>query len=85
MVIFCAVTIVVTEDTGVLVVNCGVLSTTPTPSLSVSAMLINHFKPRYDIHGFNLGGMGCAAEVMAVDLVEDLSSAHPVGDLHLVG
>ncbi|KAL3732461.1 hypothetical protein ACJRO7_029176 [Eucalyptus globulus] len=61
------------QDIGILVVNCGFLS--PTPSLS--AMLINHYKLRQDIHSFNLGGMGCAAGVIAVDLARDLLAAHP--------
>ncbi|XP_030534516.1 3-ketoacyl-CoA synthase 15-like [Rhodamnia argentea] len=61
------------QDIGVLVVNCGFLSTTP----SLSAMLINHYKLGHDIRSFNLGGMGCAAGVIAVDLARDLLAAHP--------
>lgn len=61
------------QDIGVLVVNCGFLSTTP----SLSAMLINHYKLGHDIRSFNLGGMGCAAGVIAVDLARDLLASHP--------
>ncbi|KAK1274797.1 3-ketoacyl-CoA synthase 10 [Acorus gramineus] len=62
-----------TRDIKILVVNCGILNTTP----SLSAMLINHYKLRQDIHSFNLGGMGCAAGVISVDLAKDLLDAHP--------
>lgn len=57
----------------ILVVNTGVLNTTP----SLSSMIINHFKMRHDIHSFNLGGMGCAAGIVAVDLARDLLDAYP--------
>ncbi|KAL5699721.1 very-long-chain 3-oxoacyl-CoA synthase [Ranunculus cassubicifolius] len=62
-----------TKDIKILVVNCGTLNTTP----SLSAMVINHYKLRHDIHSFNLGGMGCAAGVVAIDLAKDLLDAHP--------
>ncbi|XP_054807604.1 3-ketoacyl-CoA synthase 10-like [Prosopis cineraria] len=57
----------------ILVVNCGILNTTP----SLSSMIINHFKLRHDIHSFNLGGMGCSAGIIAVDLARDLLHAYP--------
>ncbi|KAL4349251.1 hypothetical protein S245_032140 [Arachis hypogaea] len=61
------------NDIKILVVNCGILNTTP----SLSSMIINHFKLRHDIHSFNLGGMGCAAGVTAIDLARDLLDAYP--------
>lgn len=61
------------KDIRVLVVNCGVFNTVP----SLSAMVINHYKLRLDVHSFNLGGMGCAAGVIAIDLARDLLNAHP--------
>ncbi|KAI4302807.1 hypothetical protein MLD38_038510 [Melastoma candidum] len=61
------------KDIDILIVNCGVLNTTP----SLSAMVINHFKLRQDIHSFNIGGMGCAAGVIAIDLARDLLNVHP--------
>ncbi|OVA19330.1 FAE1/Type III polyketide synthase-like protein [Macleaya cordata] len=61
------------KDIKILVVNCSTLNTTP----SLAAMVINHYKLRRDIHSFNLGGMGCAAGVVAVDLAKDLLDAHP--------
>ncbi|GAA0165204.1 hypothetical protein LIER_43706 [Lithospermum erythrorhizon] len=61
------------KDIKVLIVNCGVLN--PTPSLS--AMVINHYKLRHNIQSFNLGGMGCSAGIVAIDLAKDMLSAHP--------
>ncbi|KAK9282196.1 hypothetical protein L1049_005108 [Liquidambar formosana] len=61
------------KDIRILIVNCGILNTTP----SLSAMVINHFKFRHNIHSFNLGGMGCAAGIIAIDLARDLLSAYP--------
>ncbi|KAH7572474.1 hypothetical protein ACOSP7_015644 [Xanthoceras sorbifolium] len=61
------------KDIKILVVNCGVLNTTP----SLSAMIINHYKLRHNINSFNLGGMGCAAGIIAIDLAKDLLNAYP--------
>ncbi|KAK4265952.1 hypothetical protein QN277_026936 [Acacia crassicarpa] len=61
------------NDIRILVVNCGILNTTP----SLSSLIINHFKLRHDIHSFNLGGMGCSAGIIAVDLARDLLDAYP--------
>lgn len=61
------------RDIRILIVNCGILNTTP----SLSSMVINHYKLRHDIHSFNLGGMGCAAGIIAIDLAKDLLKAYP--------
>ncbi|PRQ27387.1 putative very-long-chain 3-oxoacyl-CoA synthase [Rosa chinensis] len=61
------------KDVGVLVVNCSVFN--PTPSLS--AMIINHYKMRGNILSYNLGGMGCSAGIIAVDLARDMLQANP--------
>ncbi|CAH9063746.1 unnamed protein product [Cuscuta epithymum] len=61
------------KDIGVLVVNCSIFN--PTPSLS--AMIINHYKMRGNILSFNLGGMGCSAGIIALDLARDMLQANP--------
>ncbi|KAK6253665.1 hypothetical protein QUC31_015385 [Theobroma cacao] len=60
------------RDIGILVVNCSLFN--PTPSLS--AMIINKYKFRGNIRSFNLGGMGCSAGVIAVDLAKDMLQVH---------
>lgn len=60
------------KDIGILVVNCSLFN--PTPSLS--AMIVNRYKLRGNILSFNLGGMGCSAGVIAVDLARDLLQVH---------
>lgn len=61
------------KDVGVLVVNCSIFN--PTPSLS--AMIINHYKMRGNILSYNLGGMGCSAGIIAVDLARDILQSNP--------
>ncbi|KAG2666920.1 hypothetical protein I3843_15G084800 [Carya illinoinensis] len=61
------------KDIGVLVVNCSIFN--PTPSLS--AMIINHYKMRGNILSYNLGGMGCSAGIIAVDLARDMLQSSP--------
>ncbi|KAJ7558583.1 hypothetical protein O6H91_04G047300 [Diphasiastrum complanatum] len=60
------------KDVGILVVNCSLFN--PTPSLS--AMIINHYKMRGNIRSFNIGGMGCSAGIVALDLAKDMLQAH---------
>ncbi|XP_020105549.1 3-ketoacyl-CoA synthase 4 [Ananas comosus] len=60
------------KDVGVLVVNCSLFN--PTPSLS--AMIVNRYRLRGNIRSYNLGGMGCSAGVIAVDLARDLLQVH---------
>jgi len=61
------------KDVGVLVVNCSIFN--PTPSLS--AMVINHYKMRGNILSYNLGGMGCSAGIIAIDLARDMLQSNP--------
>lgn len=61
------------KDIKVLIVNCGILNTTP----SLSSMVINHYKLRHSVQNFNLGGMGCAAGIVAIDLAKDLLNSYP--------
>lgn len=60
------------KDIGVLVVNCSLFN--PTPSLS--AMIVNKYKLRGNIKSFNLGGMGCSAGLIAIDLAKDMLQLH---------
>nr|ACR15953.1 fatty acid elongase 1 [Lepidium campestre] len=60
------------REIGILVVNSSMFN--PTPSLS--AMVVNTFKLRSNIKSFNLGGMGCSAGVIAIDLAKDLLQIH---------
>ncbi|XP_027084762.2 3-ketoacyl-CoA synthase 10 [Coffea arabica] len=61
------------KDVGILVVNCSIFN--PTPSLS--AMIINHYKMRGNILSFNLGGMGCSAGIISLDLARDMLHSNP--------
>ncbi|KAF8033563.1 hypothetical protein BT93_D2225 [Corymbia citriodora subsp. variegata] len=61
------------KDVGILVVNCSLFN--PTPSLS--AMIVNHYKLRTDIKSYNLGGMGCSAGLISIDLAQNLLKANP--------
>jgi 3-ketoacyl-CoA synthase len=47
----------------------------PTPSLS--AMIVNHFKMGKKTIGYSLGGMGCSAGIIALDLARELLELHP--------
>ncbi|KAF5448826.1 hypothetical protein F2P56_029325 [Juglans regia] len=60
------------KDIGILIVNCSLFN--PTPSLS--AMIVNKYKLRGNILSFNLGGMGCSAGVIAIDLAKDMLQVH---------
>ncbi|KAJ9555313.1 hypothetical protein OSB04_009927 [Centaurea solstitialis] len=68
-----AKTAVKPKDIGILIVNCSLFN--PTPSLA--SMIVNHYKLRGNILSFNLGGMGCSAGLVAVDLAKDLLQVHP--------
>lgn len=55
-------------EIGVVIVNASTFN--PVPSLS--AMIVNRYKLREDVLSYNLGGMGCSAGVIAVDLAKRL-------------
>merc|ERR1719454_1744189 len=61
------------SDIDFLIVNCSLY--TPTPSLC--AMICNEFKFRQDVRSYNLGGMGCSANVISVDLAKQLLQNSP--------
>ncbi|OMO95610.1 Very-long-chain 3-ketoacyl-CoA synthase [Corchorus olitorius] len=56
------------RDIGILVVNSSLFN--PTPSLS--AAIVNHYKLRGNILSYNLGGMGCSAGLISIDLAKHL-------------
>lgn len=60
------------KDIGILVVNCSLFN--PTPSLS--AMIVNHYKLRGNVLSYNLGGMGCSAGLISIDLAKELLQVH---------
>lgn len=61
------------KDIGILVVNCSLFN--PTPSLS--AMVVNHYKLRGNVLSYNLGGMGCSAGLISIDLAKQLLQVNP--------
>jgi len=60
-------------DIDILIVNCSLF--VPTPSLA--GMVHSHYKMRPDTRTYNLGGMGCSASVIGVDLARQLLEASP--------
>ncbi|KAK1362573.1 3-ketoacyl-CoA synthase [Heracleum sosnowskyi] len=60
------------KDIGILVLNCSMFN--PTPSLS--SAIVNRFKLRSDILSYNLGGMGCSAGNISIDLAKRLLQVH---------
>ncbi|PWA77363.1 3-Oxoacyl-[acyl-carrier-protein (ACP)] synthase III C-terminal [Artemisia annua] len=61
------------KDIGILIVNCSLFC--PTPSLS--SMIVNHYKLRGNIMSYNLGGMGCSAGLISIDLAKQLLQVNP--------
>merc|ERR1712093_61134 len=61
------------RDIDFLVVNCSLF--VPTPSLC--AMICSKFGFKEDIRSYNLGGMGCSANVISVDLSKQLLQNQP--------
>lgn len=61
------------KDIDFLIINCSLFS--PTPSLC--AMVLNHFKMRSDVGTYNLSGMGCAASLISIDLAKRLLIGKP--------
>ena len=61
------------RDIDFVVLNCSLFC--PTPSLS--AMIMNHYKMRSSVKNFNLGGMGCSAGMVSIDLARDLLAVYP--------
>jgi len=58
---------------GCVIVNCSLFN--PTPSLS--AVIMNHFKMPSNVINYNLGGMGCSAGIIALDLARQMLQLLP--------
>ncbi|XP_016491132.1 3-ketoacyl-CoA synthase 2-like [Nicotiana tabacum] len=56
------------QEIGIVIVNSSAFN--PTPSLS--AMIVNHYKLGVNVITYNLGGMGCSAGLISVDLANRL-------------
>eukprot|EP00257_Ricinus_communis_P015512 XP_015573443.1 3-ketoacyl-CoA synthase 11 [Ricinus communis] len=56
------------RDIGILVVNNSLFN--PIPSLS--SVIVNRYKLRGNILSYNLGGMGCSAGLISIDLAKHL-------------
>ncbi|XP_021897163.1 3-ketoacyl-CoA synthase 2-like [Carica papaya] len=61
------------RDIAILVVNSSLFN--PTPSLS--AAIVNRYKLRGNILSYNLGGMGCSAGLISIDLAKQLLQVNP--------
>lgn len=61
------------RDVDFLIVNCSMF--VPTPSLCSS--VARHFGMRSDVRSYNLGGMGCSAGVVSIDLARQLLQNKP--------
>jgi len=60
------------QDIDILVCNCSLFCPTP----SIAATIMNHYKMRNDILSYNIGGMGCSASLISLDLVSELFQNH---------
>ena len=61
------------KEVDFLIINCSLFS--PTPSLC--AMACNRFRMRTNVKTYNLGGMGCSASLLSVDLASELLQNNP--------
>jgi FAE1/Type III polyketide synthase-like protein len=66
------------KQIGIVIVNCSLFN--PTPSLS--AMIINKFKMHSNVISYSLGGMGCSAGIIAIDLARQMLQLY-VGHMSL--
>lgn len=61
------------RQVGIVITNSSLFN--PTPSLS--ATIMNHFKMPHTTLNYNLGGMGCSAGVVAIDLARQMLQLYP--------
>ncbi|KAF5189266.1 3-ketoacyl-CoA synthase [Thalictrum thalictroides] len=67
-----AKTVVKAGNIGILIVNSSLFS----PSPSLCSRIINKYKLKSNVLSYNLGGMGCSAGLIAVDLAKHLLQVH---------
>lgn len=61
------------KDIDFLIVNCSLFC--PTPSLA--SMVAQRYSLRPDVRSYNLGGMGCSAGLISIDLAKQLLQNRP--------
>ena len=61
------------QDVGILIINCSLF--VPTPCLS--SMVVRHYDMREDVKSFTLGGMGCSAGIISIDLAKHMLHTLP--------
>lgn len=59
---------VAAKEIGILVVNCSLFCQSP----SLSAIIVNHYGLRGNVMSYSLGGMGCSAGIISIDLAKQL-------------
>jgi hypothetical protein len=71
----CVSTGIQPRQIGCVIVNSSLFN--PTPSLS--ACIMNHFKMGSKTINYNLGGMGCSASLVAIDLAKQVRPCYALG------
>ena len=61
------------REVDFVVCNCSLFC--PTPSMA--SMIMNHYKMRSNVKNYQLGGMGCSAGLISIDLARDLLRTYP--------
>ncbi|KAM7491701.1 hypothetical protein LguiA_034622 [Lonicera macranthoides] len=59
-------------DIDILIVNCSGFC----PSPSLSSIIVNKFKLKDDVKSFSIGGMGCSASALCIDMAQNLLKVH---------
>ncbi|GAA0184646.1 hypothetical protein Leryth_026078 [Lithospermum erythrorhizon] len=62
------------KDIGIVIVNSSTFS--PTPSLSDT--IVNHYKFCEDVVNYDLGGMGCSAGLISIQLAKQILQIRPM-------
>ncbi|MED6126430.1 3-ketoacyl-CoA synthase 11 [Stylosanthes scabra] len=61
------------EEIGIVVTNCSVFNIIP----SLSTIIVNHYKLSHNVVTYNLGGMGCSAGLISIELAKQLLQVRP--------